>query len=81
MNAGWAVSQPNLQPGAMDFEKVSSRITLPSTSTLKYDGTRASRNSKPLEFVGSVSSEDDNPGSPPLERASFLAADGYCRNQ
>jgi len=44
MIAGWAVIHPRRQPGATVLEKVSRRITRPSVSTLRYEGTRLSRN-------------------------------------
>ena len=45
MIAGWAVIHPKRQPGAMVLEKVSRRITRPSGSKFRYEGTRLSRNS------------------------------------
>ena len=49
-NSGCAVIQPNLQPGATVFEKVSSLITRPSVSMLMELGTRESKNAYPLDF-------------------------------
>ena len=39
------------QPGAIVFEKVSSRTTRPSISTARYEGTSESKKSKPDDFL------------------------------
>lgn len=77
MILGCAVSQPRRHPGAIDFENVSRRMTRPSVSIERYEGTRESRNGKPEDFC-----DDDAVGTGAgrgrlRADASYGAAVGY----